>query len=95
MGIIVNRLTTFLDGGTVGIDMKYFSHNGVIHYKRYPTEPWITVDYSINTDTPGKWFYGFKENNDPVGDEIKQVIIQGINSELEREKYLLNKISNG
>jgi hypothetical protein len=61
------------------------------------TNPLITIDYSIGSDTQGEWFNGFKINGGKLitNTKLKNMVIVELETMIEREQFLINKLKNG
>jgi len=94
--IVIRKIDTFRDGGTIGIDT-YVSKNIQEKYGLVECQPMITIDYAAGTKTEGQWYNGFRNKGGKlISDEVlKKEVITEIEKMIQREQFLINKIKNG
>lgn len=90
MSVLVKSINRYRDGGTIGIDC-WISYCGEILEGEPPL---ITIDYSISSEEPGKWFFGWKDKGgkEITDEEFKKYVIQGIDEHIKYESSTLAKI---
>lgn len=90
MSIIIKKIDTLRDGGTICID-------AWIHYNGETIEgesPVVSIDYSINTDTEGQWYLGLKSKGGKLltDENLKKELVQETEEYLKRQTSIVNKI---
>ena len=90
MAIIIKKFDTLRDGGTICIDA-WIHHNGETIENESPT---VSIDYSINSDTEGEWFFGLKNNGGKlITDEgLKEKIVKELELHVRSQTNLLQKL---
>jgi hypothetical protein len=94
--IVIRKIDHLRDGGTITID-SYLSKNEMEEFDLEWTNPLITIDYSIGSDTHGEWFNFFKKDGGKVitNTKLKNMVIVELETMIEREQFLINKLKNG
>lgn len=83
----------FRDGGTIGIYATIYLPEFELEYKNQQL-PFITVDNTIGTDTPGEWYYGWQKDNKHVPRHVKDRIKLAIDDHFRYQKYLHDIINS-
>lgn len=93
--IVIRKLDSCRDGGTITIDA-YISKQDMEDFNLEWINPLITIDYSINSDTQGQWYNGFKNSGGkPItNNKLKNMVISEMEAMIEREQFLINKLKN-
>ena len=82
------HLERYKDGGTTGIFAYVSLPEFDIEHKN-EKEPFITIDNGIKTDTPGQWYYGWKnKGGEEVPDEVKEVVTKAVKEYLKYQIIL-------
>ena len=93
--IVIRKIDHLRDGGTITI-YSYLSKNEMEEFGLEWTNPLITIDYSIGSDTQGEWFNFFKKDGGKLitSNKLKNMVITELEVMIEREQFLINKLKN-
>lgn len=89
--LFITKIDTYRDGGTVGI----FAIVNLPEFEwcfNDPIRPWITIDFSIGTATPGTWYHGWKMDGMMVRDDLKVRVLKEIQDRISHDQHIYDKI---
>jgi hypothetical protein len=88
--IIIKKIDTFRDGGSIGIDAWISSTENI---SLEPNFPLITIDLSF-PDGGGSWYNGWRREGGTKieNEEFKAKVIKAIEEHIAREQQILNTI---